>query len=120
MSSSFFPDNFALRSSRNPAVRRQIAANPHELHPTQKGIMDCAISLTTRIGCSGKKSRGWPFRLRSILRLKERRDRAIEGVGDGAEDFGFAGLDEIVEGNGLGAGGQDVLLNLRDGLCEAI
>jgi hypothetical protein len=52
--------------------------------------------------------------------LEEGRDRAVEGVGNGAENFGFARLNERIEGDGLGAGGEDVLLYLRNGLREAV
>jgi hypothetical protein len=52
--------------------------------------------------------------------LEEWRDRTIQRIGDGAEDFGFAGLDDGVEGDGLDTGGEDILLYLRDGLGEAV
>jgi hypothetical protein len=52
--------------------------------------------------------------------LEEGRDRAIESVGDGAKNFGFARMDKSVEGHGLGAGGENVLLYLRNGLSEAV
>ena len=55
-----------------------------------------------------------------LLGLNKWRDRAIEGVGDGAEEFGFARLNDGVEGDGLDAGGQDGLLYLRNGLREAV
>src|SRR4051812_26741092 len=50
----------------------------------------------------------------------KRRDRAVEAVGNGAQQFGFAGLNGVIEGNGLGAGGENVLLYLRDRLGEPI
>ena len=54
------------------------------------------------------------------LRLDERRHWAVEGFGDGAEEFGFGFLDDAVGGDDLGAGVDDVLFDLRDGLVEAI
>ena len=48
------------------------------------------------------------------------RDRAVEAVGDGAEELGFARLDFRVERDRLGAGGEDVFLNLGNGLGEPV
>ena len=55
-----------------------------------------------------------------MLRPEKWRDRAIECVGDGAKEFGFARLDSGIERDSFGAGGKDVLLYLRDGLSEAV
>ncbi len=50
----------------------------------------------------------------------ERREGAVEGVGDGAEEFGFGFQDEAVGGNGLSAGVEDVLFDLRGGQGKAV
>ena len=55
-----------------------------------------------------------------MLRPEKWRDRAIECVGDGANEFGFARLDSGIERDSFGTGSKDVLFYLRDRLSEAV
>ena len=52
--------------------------------------------------------------------MEKRRERAIEGFGDGAEQTGFGFLDDAVGGDGEGAGVENVFLDLGDGLDQAV
>ena len=64
---------------------------------------------------SGSRLRG---RLR--LRLQKRRHRAIQRVGDGAQEFGFHFLDHVIRRDDLHAGVEHALFDLRHGLVEPI
>src|SRR5690242_18682585 len=50
----------------------------------------------------------------------ERRYRAVEGVSNGAEHFGFGFANKAIGGDGLGAGVEDVFLNLWGRLGKTI
>src|ERR1041385_2890719 len=54
------------------------------------------------------------------LHRDKRRDRAIQRVGDGTQQLRFAFLDDVVGSDRLGAGIEDILLDLRHGLVESL
>ncbi len=54
------------------------------------------------------------------IRLRKGRDRTIERIGDGAEQFRFAFLDDAISRDRLGAGVEDVLFDLRHGQAETL
>ena len=49
-----------------------------------------------------------PRQLLAAQHFNERRQRAVEGIGDGAEQFGFAVRHLAVGGDGFAAGHQDI------------
>ena len=53
-----------------------------------------------------------------MLWLHEWRHRAIERVGNGAEQLCFTFLNDLIDSDNLGAGVKNILLYLRDGLAE--
>ena len=70
-----------------------------------------------------RASRGWQNKDEEdpeLLGWDKGWDRAVEGIGNGAEHFGFHFLDKAIGGDGLGAGVEEVLLDLRRGLGKAV
>ena len=67
-----------------------------------------------------RRSAETPLRWQNYSVWHKRRHRAIQRVGNGAEQFGFAFLNHAIGADGVDAGFNQILFDDRHGLREAV